>query len=256
MRFIGQKHIMNVLAFVLPELYRNPGMGNNFLFVGPSGYGKTTLALDICNFLANDLFEMYLADDKPFALKRRVIFIDEVHRIKLHELLYPHMDSKNHVFVFASNLSGNLPEAFRNRCDEFNFSEYSDDELILMTLEQSTFKISTENALKIVDAGQRNPRIIGKLMVNLGLYFSNHPELDTSKVDFSEILENVFLIEDGLDVACRNYIDVLERVGKRASLTLLKNLLHFDTETITNRIEPVLLRKGLIIITSKGRILL
>ena len=247
---------MNVLVTDLPELYRNPGETENYLFVGPSGYGKTTMALEVCNFLANDTFEMYLADDKPFSLKHRVVFIDEIHRVKSHEVLYPHMDNKQHVFVFASNLSGNLPEAFRTRCSEFNFTEYSDEELCLMITEQSRFKISEENALKIVDAGQRNPRVIGKLMVNLSRYFNANQFLDPLTADFTTILKDTFMIEDGLDVACRSYLEVMERVGKRASLTLLKNLLHLDTETITNRIEPVLLRKGLIIITSKGRVLL
>lgn len=247
---------MNILAFELPELYRNPDMGQNYLFVGPSGYGKTTLALDVCNFLANDNFEVYLADDKPYVLKHRVVFIDEVHRIKTPEILYPHMDSKKHVFVFASNLSGNLPEAFRNRCNEYFFTEYSDSELCLMILEQAEFRISEENAMKVADAGQRNPRIIGKLMVNLARYFRANESIDSLTADYNTILKETFLIEDGLDISCRSYLDVMERVGKRASLTLLKNLLHLDAEMITNQIEPVLLRKGLIIITSKGRILL
>lgn len=247
---------MNVLAFDLPELYRNPGMAENYLFVGPSGYGKTTMALDVCNFLSNDRFEMYLADDSPFVFKHRVIFIDEIHRVKSHEVLYPHMDSKKHIFVFASNLSGNLPEALRTRCSEFNFSEYTDQDLCLMVYEWAEFRISEENALKVIDAGQRNPRIIGKLMVNLARYFRAYPEPNSLEADYTSILKNTFLIEDGLDVACRNYIEVLERIGKRASLSLMKNLLHLDVETITNRIEPVLLRKGLIIITSKGRVLL
>lgn len=247
---------MNVLALDLPELYRNPDMAQNYLFVGPSGYGKTTMALEVCNFLANDVFEMYLSDNKPFVFKHRVIFIDEIHKVKEHEILYPHMDSKKHVFVFASNLSGNLPDALRTRCDEFNFTEYTDEDLCRMIYEQAEFKISEENALKVIDAGQRNPRIIGRLMVNLARYFRANEFVDSLTADFTSILKDTFLIENGLDVSCRNYIETMERIGKRASLTLLKNLLHLDTETITNRIEPVLLRKGLIIITSKGRVLL
>jgi len=56
-----------------------------------------------------------------------------------------------------------------------------------------------------------------------------------------------------LDTLCRKYLEVLEDVGGTASIFLLKSILHIDDNTLKREIEPVLLKKGLIKITSKGR---
>ena len=82
MRFIGQHHIMNQLAFMLPNLYKFPDKGANILLRGPSGFGKTTMALGICHYLASTgkNFEVYLADWTEYRFRQRVIFIDEVDR--------------------------------------------------------------------------------------------------------------------------------------------------------------------------------
>jgi Holliday junction resolvasome RuvABC ATP-dependent DNA helicase subunit len=257
MRFIGQHHIMRLLAIILPELYANPNKGAALLLDGPSGYGKTTMALSICDYLtANHRFEYYLYDRKPFVFAKRVIFIDEVHRMKDPEILYSVLDNKEHVFILATNHTGNLPEALRNRCEELIFVEYDDEELALIAMEASTFSTPVENYLKIADASGRNPRIMKRLVDNLGLYFRQHPEIDSNTADFDEILKEVFQIENGLDTLARRYLEVLENIGGTASLSLLSNVLHIDSDTIRNQIEPALLNKGLVQIKSKGRILI
>lgn len=253
MRYIGQSHIMRQLKFLLPDLYSDTTRGANILLRGPSGYGKTTMALAIGRYLSDgNNFEIYWADWTPFQFKKRVVFIDEVHRIKEIESLYGVMDEKKHVLLFATNQTAELPEAFSNRCWEYIFDDYHDDELLLIAMESSRFSASEEAYKHIIEAGNRNPRIIKSLVDKLGTYFEQN-KIDSTKADFKKILEEIFDIKDGLDTLARRYLEVLEDVGGTAAISLLHNSLHVDKGTLLNTVEPVLLRKGLVKITSKGR---
>jgi Holliday junction resolvasome RuvABC ATP-dependent DNA helicase subunit len=256
MKFIGQFPIMNQLQFILPDLYENRSRSANILIRGPSGYGKTTMALGICRYLSGDSFETYMADSYEYRLRKRVIFIDEVHRNRDFESLYPYMDSGKFVFIFATNQDGNLPEAFSNRCFEFVFTKYSEDELILIARESSEFRTSDSSFLEIVMAGNSNPRIIKSLCSRLSTYFRINNIQNTYNIDYKELISKIFNIEDGLDTLCKRYLEVLHNVGGRASIGLLKSLLHVDESTLKNTVEPVLLEKKLINITQKGRSIL
>jgi Holliday junction resolvasome RuvABC ATP-dependent DNA helicase subunit len=259
MRFVGQFHIMRQLRFILLDLYKNPAASCNILLSGPSGYGKTTMATEICTFLAYPKekdFEVYWANWTDYRFEKRVIFIDEIHKVPDLESLYGVMDSKKHVMVFATNQDGNLPEAFVNRCYRFDFTEYSDEELLVIARQSSNFSAPDESFMEVVNAGNRNPRIIKSLCSRLGSYFGQSPEINSQTADFRRILEEVFDIQDGLDTLCRRYLEVLENVGGNASILLLKSLLHVDENTLKFQIEPVLLRKNLIRISSKGRSLI
>lgn len=254
MRFIGQKHIMRQLKFLLPELYSNKNLGWNFLLRGPSGYGKTTLALAMCKYLVGNSFQVFWADWTEFEFRKRVVFIDEIHKISDHEKLYGVMDSKKHIMLFATNQDGNLPEAFVNRCTHFIMSEYSIEELMLIAKEALSFRTSDKSLEEIVKAGNENPRIIKEeLCYKLNVYFKAYGHLDPLTVNMDEIIRDVFSIENGMDTLCRKYLEVLEDVGGTASIFLLKSILHIDDNTLKREIEPILLKKGKIKITSKGR---
>lgn len=252
MRFIGQNHIIRQLRFILPDLYENK-RGVNFLLKGPSGFGKTTMALSMAHYLCGNDFEYYLGDSKEFNFRKWVVFIDEIHIMKTPEILYPVMDSRNHVFILASNQAGNLPEALVNRCYEYIFDDYTLEDLMLMAKESFPHDTTDENLIAIVEAGNRNPRVIKSLCDRLGIYFSREPNLNSRTGNFSEIIQDVFNIQDGLDTLCRRYLEVLDDIGGKASLSRLKTILHVDEATLVNQVEPILLKKGRIEITSKGR---
>ena len=254
MIFIGQAHIMRQLRVILPNLYKHRDRGANILLRGPSGYGKTTMAISICRYLSDgNKFEVYWADMTEFRFEKRVAFIDEVHRVKVPEFLFPIMDERRHVLVFATNHDSVLPEAFVNRCYQFIFDEYDDEELVLIARESATFSADDEDFLEIVNAGNRNPRVIKKLIDKMGAYFEENPKIDSKQVDYTLLLKEVFSIEDGLDTHCRRYLESLQDVGGTASLFLISNIMHVDENTLKAEVEPVLLRKGLIRISSRGR---
>lgn len=256
MRFIGQHHIMRQFKFILPDLFKNTDKGANILLKGPSGYGKTELALKTCKYLAGESFHLFNGEDRPFSFTKRVVFIDEIHQVTNLERLYHIMDSGRFVMIFATNLDGNLPEAFVNRCYEFILEEYDEDELILIARGSSSFSASDEQFLEIVKAGNNNPRIIKSICRRLEVFFRENPSIPVHSLNFKDLMENVFEIRDGLDPIARKYLEILEMAGGRASLSLLVTLLHTDRGSITRNIEPVLIKKNLIEIKSTGRILI
>lgn len=252
MRYIGQMHIMNELVWLLPKLLSGEKKSANILLRGPSGYGKTTMALAIAHYLAGKDFELYWANMSEFKFRKKVVFIDEIHKVPDLELLFQYMDAGKHIIIFATNQSAELPEAFSNRCWEYIFDDYEDDDLLLIARESANFSASDESFMEIVNAGNRNPRIIKILVDKLGIYFE-HSKIDSKTADFKKILDEVFHIKDGLDTLARRYLEVLEDVGGTASISLLKNILHVDRGTLENTVEPVLLKRGLVKITAKGR---
>lgn len=253
MRFIGQHHIMRQLKFILPNLFRNKDSGANILLKGPSGFGKTTMAHQICQYLSGKMYRFFLQESETFVFDRRVIFIDEIHKVKNLERFYHLMDEKQHVLIFASNEDGELPEAFVNRCYEFIFDDYDDDELSLISREIVKFPVSDEQILEIVNAGNRNPRVIESLCRRIGIYFTENNINNTLETDFSALISEIFMIKDGLDPLCLRYLESLKTAGGVASLSLIKTMLHVDETALKTNVEPVLIRKGLIRITSKGR---
>jgi len=91
------------------------------------------------------------------------------------------------------------------------------------------------------------------LVDNFGRYFSQNPSISSSNANFDEILANVFQIFDGMDTLSRRYVEILENLGGKASLSLISNILHVDGETLRTNVEPNLLKSGRIQISSKGR---
>jgi len=67
-----------------------------------------------------------------------------------------------------------------------------------------------------------------------------------------EIIRDVMGIENGIGPLEKRYLDYM-RVTTRSSLQNLCYALHVDKATIQREIEPILLVKNLIRISSKGR---
>jgi Holliday junction resolvasome RuvABC ATP-dependent DNA helicase subunit len=256
--FIGQDHIMYSLGDILQYTYENK-TGANILFRGASGYGKTELAKRCCRYLARDEYETCLGNNIKFNKEIWVHFIDEVHLMENPEILYPIMDAERYVFIFATNFDSVLPEALTNRCVNFIFGDYSDSELIEIFKAHSKLEFS-ENVIRyIIDISGRNPRIIVKTFAKtLYMHYYKIKEQLATKSDEEIIAEidRMFSIRGGLDNTCREYLKVLENLGSRASINVISSTLRLDINTIKYQVEPVLLYKQKIKITSRGRELL
>lgn len=259
MRIIGQKHIATRLEFILPYLL-STNVGENLLFRGPSGYGKTRLAIQCANYLTNNgayIYDILDGNKNPERLmfddNSDVLILDEIHLFSGNiEILYPYMDLKNKIFLFCTNDTGNLPEAFLNRCIQLIFTEYTPDELMEMCIEKIHFPCSEENLRRLIYISGNNPRILlDNYIKQMNILFKQMPE---EFKDFNGILKNKFNIDtSNLDPICRKYLEIL-KVLQASSISRLSAILHIDQNTLTKEVEPVLLSRGLILITNKGRV--
>jgi Holliday junction resolvasome RuvABC ATP-dependent DNA helicase subunit len=248
---------MNQLKDILPHLYEND-VGMNILLRGPSGWGKTRMSFMICNYLTGGNFEYCLGDKLLFTEKVRVHFIDEVHLLEHPEVLYPRMDSGKYVIVIATNDVALLPEALSNRCVEFIFDRYSQDELREIGSMSLMTKIPVEFLDYIIESGGANPRIIKSLIGRLNIVLTRRPDIikGINLEQFRELLRETFGIVDGMDVMCNRYIESLTHLGGTAALATISAYVHIDQNTLRYYVEPILLYKNRIKISSKGRSLI
>lgn len=257
MKFIGQEHIIQELSEYVPTILA--GQNLNLLLRGRSGYGKTTLAFSFSNTIkrySNAEYEYLLPNkDGLVQLNRevRVHIIDECHLIPEPEFLYPDMDSGKFFFIFCSNESGVLKEPLVNRCISFNFVEYTKEELCTIINEffvKNGIRLPQEHLEIIYRNCNGVPRIAKSISQRLLMIIKNRG-IPTNE-ELIRIITSVFQLEDGLDYRHKIYIDFLRR-AQTASLDLISYATHLDKATILREIEPVLIYKDLITITSRGR---
>jgi Holliday junction resolvasome RuvABC ATP-dependent DNA helicase subunit len=256
MKFIGQTQIKRELEYLIPVMQE--GKNLNILLRGPSGFGKTRLAVIIALNVSPDNCELVLATEEgvDFDLDKRLIIIDEVHLLKNPEVLYPYLDSGRYTFVLCSNEFGELKEPLVNRCTSLTFDLYSNaeiGEIITQDLLKEGVELSEECIQEIVKNSNGIPRTARKITETLLIIFKSTGIPDLEKL--KDILKNVLQLENGLNPLHRRYLDYIQKV-ERASLDTLIFATRLDKSTICREIEPVLIDKNLIRITSRGRICL
>ena len=253
--FIGQEHIMKELMVLIPS-----GENFNLLLLASPGQGKTLLGLKIANYVGKKfIYKIANNDDEFFSTvayesnNYRLIFIDEIHRLGYEvERLYPIIDERKNFFIFATNQPQLLPEAFRTRVIELLFARYTREELRKITNSYLPFRLIDELLDIIVDSAEENPRRINQYCIRLSSILRMTGGQTLNRESLLRIISEYFNIVGGLNSSEREYLELLERI-KIASLQTLTSSLGISKETLQTEIEPQLLFKGRIKITSKGR---
>ena len=125
--------------------------------------------------------------------------------------------------------------------------EYTEEELTTMAHSKSD-RLSPGAAHAIATMSGGTPRNIKTLIQVLSTRLSGTIERE----EVLSIGREIGISESGLREQHYAYIEVLGRLG-HSSLSTIASAMHADERTVTDMIEPVLIRKGIVQKTSRGR---
>ena len=165
---------------------------NNLLFAGPSGVGKSTLALVIARELFGEswkqsFLELNASDDrgidvvrntiKDFARtkaisgKFKIIFLDECDSLtkEAQQALRRTMEnfSNNTRFILSANYSSKIIEPIQSRCTTFRFKplEREDIEKIVKAIEKNEkLKVNTKAINALYEISEGDARKVGNIL--------------------------------------------------------------------------------------------
>ena len=246
--FINQKRIITQLNYLEKEI--KEGANFNILLRAPSGYGKTTLAL---KFLEGRDYIIYPVAKRIefFSTNKRFHLFDEAHTIKNFESIYKFMDSKRYTVIFATNLSGSLPEPVINRCINLIFESYTNEHIKEILKLNLTVELGEKLINFLSHKCKNNPRIAKRIASQLSI-ICKYNKIPRTTGELEQYLEAIGIYKYGLNELDVKYLEFLQEV-KVSSLERIQRGTGLDRDTIINEIEPYLIRKDFIRVSSRGR---
>jgi Holliday junction DNA helicase RuvB len=288
---IGQKAVVQRLSIVLNSCKKLKEPLSHILFDGPPGLGKTTFATVLPNELGTSI-QMTSgpalskpADMLPFLTnveEGSILFIDEIHRMPrvVEEFIYPAMEDfrvdivlgegmnartinlrlKPFTLIGATTRSGMLSGPMRDRFKMHEHLEYYTvaelAEIIRINARKLQTTITEDAALELAQRSRGTPRV-----ANARLWWSRHYasseadgqitlEVARAALDMAEV------DRDGLDKQDRRYLELLVGVhnGGPAGVESLAASMTLPVDTLSDEIEPYLLREQFIVRTPRGRV--
>ncbi len=184
-----------------------------------------------------------------------VNIIDEIHEFKNFENLYPNLDDGDQSYLFCTTEYGETPEPFLTRCIRFTFEPYSVQHLTTIVKNYAKgrrFKLSSHEAyLLIAEASRGSPRIAKQRYDRIKRMLDYYGQ-DPSAENVRFVLNKIGIYDFGYSAEDFRYLKFLKERNS-SSLDNISRTLRIDKNTIAKEIEPYLLEKGNIEITSKGR---
>ena len=254
--YIGQLKIVRELQAIAYSVKRKRKDSVNIILRGPAGSGKTMLAEEFCKFVCGRY--SYQIADNNFSLKGyeaiRCHIVDEIHMMKNFEQLYAFMDSGKYIMVYCTTESGDLPDPFSSRCITFNMREYTDEDLARIAVNYAKelgLAMTLATALLVAKRSRGSPRKVKvytrriKFMLDNGLYSFTLSGVENA-------FRDIGIYTNGYTDIDKDYLKFISSITS-ASLKMISRIIGVDENTIKNDIEPFLIEKGHITITSRGR---
>ena len=289
--YVGQKEVVDNLKISVAAAQKGGWALDHFLFAGPPGLGKTTLAHLVANELGVKLHvtsgpaidhKGMLASLLTSLGEREVLFIDEIHRLHpaVEENLYPAMeDFRFDVFLgdgpHAKSLNMILPRftllGATTRMgllsspflDRFGFHwqlRYYDEADLASIIHRSArlleVPIDRGGAAEIAARSRGTPRIANRLLRRVRDFASVEGDGSVDAGIAASALERLSVDEKGLDGLDRAYLSIIiERFdGGPVGVDAIAASLSEERGTLEDVVEPFLLQAGFIARTPRGRI--
>jgi Holliday junction DNA helicase RuvB len=287
---IGQKAVVQRLGIVLNACKKLKEPLSHILFDGPPGLGKTTFATVLPNELGTTIqftsgpALTKPADMLPFlsnAAEGSIIFVDEIHRMPrvVEEFIYPAMEDfrvdivlgeginartismplRRFTLIGATTRSGMLSGPMRDRFKMHEHLDYYTVEELAQIVTINAKKLETaltpDAAHELARRSRGTPRV-----ANARLWWARHYAASEADGKITlPIAEAALAMAEvdtiGLDKQDRRYlttiIDVFE--GGPTGVEALAATMNVPVDTLSDEIEPYLLREQLLIRTPRGR---
>ena len=290
--FTGQKASRENLAVFIQAAKARGEALDHVLLHGPPGLGKTTLAQIVARelgvgFRATSGPVIAKACDLAAILTnlqpRDVLFIDEIHRLQpaIEEVLYPAMedfqldliigegpaarsvriDLPPFTLVGATTRAGLLATPLRDRFGiPLRLVFYTPEELRLIVARGAHllgFTLTEDGAAEIAARSRGTPRIAGRLLRRVRDFAAVQGNLPVDRGLADAALNRLEVDRLGLDAMDRRYLLRIaeHHGGGPVGVETLAAALAEARDTLEDVIEPYLIQEGLVLRTSRGRML-
>jgi Holliday junction DNA helicase RuvB len=289
--FVGQSELKARLHVILEAARRRGQAADHFLFAGPPGLGKTSLAGIVAAEMGVELqITSGPALERPGDLaailtnlaEGDVLFIDEIHRLSrsVEEVLYPAMEDfqldivlgkgpaarsirlelPRFCLVGATTRTGLVTGPLRDRFGLVARLDYYDPEDLQAIVVRAAgilgAGIDVAGASEIARRSRGTPRIANRLLRRV----RDVAEVEgDGRIDARVAAEGLVLFgidERGLDKVDRAILSALCQHfgGGPVGLSTLAIAVSEPTETVEDVYEPYLIQQGLLLRTPRGRV--